>query len=148
VPDALTAGMLFAGVPALREPVDDAEARLENEIAEKQRQLQQLQQRDKVSERLMDTEGEGQPKTDSNAVCSALAYRPGVPQSRAAASGVYHHAAHPQTCLLVNLPCCAVCLPSTFLLPWALFGHVPAGLLRGRCAEAGCEQQKGARSLT
>jgi hypothetical protein len=42
----LTAGMLFAGMP---EAYEDTDSRLEQEVAEWQRQLQQLQRRDKVS---------------------------------------------------------------------------------------------------
>jgi hypothetical protein len=45
--------MLVAGVPALLQPTEDAAARLEQEVAEQQRKVEQLQRRDKVSQALM-----------------------------------------------------------------------------------------------
>jgi hypothetical protein len=45
--------MLFAGVPAMREPFGDADAKQEREIAEMQRKLQQLRQRDEVGGELL-----------------------------------------------------------------------------------------------
>jgi hypothetical protein len=45
--------MVFAGLPALLQPTEDAAARLEQEVAEQQRKVEQLQRRDKVSSGLM-----------------------------------------------------------------------------------------------